>query len=159
MAKKWRCRYYFIDYLGLIKPLSGKNREQEVSGISLGLKNLARQLKVPIVLLTQLNRAIENRADKRPLLSDIRESGSVEQDADIIMFIHRPERVGEETYNGIDAKGLAVIDIAKQRNGEIGQFLLNYDHDFTRFRNYLGEDRCDTLEEKTLENPSFWQDF
>ena len=128
-----------IDYLQLMTGGAGanqkgfENRTQEVSAISRGLKALAKEMKVPVVALSQLSRASEQRGgDKKPLLSDLRESGSIEQDADVVCFIHREEYYDRENE---DLKGKAEIIIAKQRNGPTGVVQLAYLADFTRFEN------------------------
>jgi replicative DNA helicase len=128
-----------IDYLQLMTGSSGnskakfENRTQEVSSISRGLKALAKELGVPVVALSQLSRGSEQRTgDKKPLLSDLRESGSIEQDADVVAFIHREEYYDRENE---DIKGQAEIIIAKQRNGPTGSIKLAYLSDFTRFEN------------------------
>ena len=134
-----------IDYLQLItlnKDGSQKveSRQQEVSAISQGLKNLARELNVPVICLSQLSRKVEERPDKRPLLSDLRESGSIEQDADIVMFLYR-----DEYYNKLkeESKGKAEVIIAKQRNGSIGTAHLAFNSNCVKFDNlemYLSEE-------------------
>jgi len=127
-----------IDYLQLMTGSSSnvkgfENRTQEVSAISRGLKALAKEMKVPVVALSQLSRASEQRGgDKKPLLSDLRESGSIEQDADVVCFIHREEYYDRENE---DLKGKAEIIIAKQRNGPTGSIHLAYLADYTRFEN------------------------
>ena len=128
-----------IDYLQLMTGSSSgskkqfENRTQEVSGISRGLKALAKELGVPVVALSQLSRGSEQRqGDKKPLLSDLRESGSIEQDADVVAFIHREEYYDRENE---DIKGQAEIIIAKQRNGPTGTVKLAYLSDYTRFEN------------------------
>jgi replicative DNA helicase len=128
-----------IDYLQLMTGSSGgskakfENRTQEVSSISRGLKALAKELEVPVVALSQLSRGSEQRTgDKKPLLSDLRESGSIEQDADVVAFIHREEYYDRENE---EVKGQAEIIIAKQRNGPTGSVKLAYLADFTRFEN------------------------
>jgi replicative DNA helicase len=126
-----------IDYLQLMTGSSSQkkqeNRTQEVSAISRGLKALAKEMKVPVVALSQLSRGSEQRTgDKKPLLSDLRESGSIEQDADVVCFIHREEYYDRENE---DLKGKAEIIIAKQRNGPTGSVHLAYLADFTRFEN------------------------
>ncbi len=118
-----------IDYLQLMTgpPETRSNREQEVSTISRGLKAIAKELDVPIIALSQLNRSLEARQDKRPMLSDLRESGAIEQDADIVTFIHRPEKFN--TFNDDDSdaiKGLAEIIIAKHRNGAVTDVNLRF---------------------------------
>jgi replicative DNA helicase len=127
-----------IDYLQLMTGSNSnargyENRTQEVSAISRGLKALAKEMKVPVLALSQLSRASEQRGgDKKPMLSDLRESGSIEQDADVVCFIHREEYYDRENE---DLKGKAEIIIAKQRNGPTGSIQLAYLADFTRFEN------------------------
>lgn len=118
-----------IDYLQLMTARRSENRVQEISEISRGLKGLARELNVPVVALSQLSRAVETRADHRPMLSDLRESGSIEQDADIVMFIYREEVYEPET----DKKGIAEIIVAKHRNGPVGTVHLRYFNQTARF--------------------------
>jgi replicative DNA helicase len=123
-----------IDYLQLMAGAGGpknQNREQEVSQISRGLKALARELNVPIVALSQLSRAVEGRASHIPMLSDLRESGSLEQDSDIVMFIYREELYDRET----DKKGIAEIILAKHRNGPLGVVPLRFEARTTLFHN------------------------
>jgi replicative DNA helicase len=118
-----------IDYLQLMQGRRSENRVQEISEISRGLKGLARELNIPVIAAAQLSRSLETRADKRPLLSDLRESGSIEQDADIVMFIHR-----EEVYNPeSERKGIAEIIIAKHRNGPVGSINLRFFDRTARF--------------------------
>jgi replicative DNA helicase len=118
-----------IDYLQLMQGRRTDNRVQEVSEISRGLKALARELNVPVLALSQLSRAVEGRTSHVPMLSDLRESGSIEQDADIVMFIYREELYEKDT----DKKGIAEIHIAKHRNGPIGVVPLRFDATTTRF--------------------------
>jgi replicative DNA helicase len=118
-----------IDYLQLMAGRRTDNRVQEVSEISRGLKSLARELNVPVIALSQLSRAVEGRTSHVPMLSDLRESGSIEQDADIVMFIYREELYDKET----DKKGIAEIHIAKHRNGPIGVVPMRFDASTTRF--------------------------
>ncbi len=118
-----------IDYLQLMAGKRSDNRVQEVSEISRGLKALARELNVPVIALSQLSRAVEGRTSHIPMLSDLRESGSIEQDADIVMFIYREELYDKET----DKKGIAELHIAKHRNGPIGVVPMRFDAATTRF--------------------------
>jgi replicative DNA helicase len=154
-----------IDYLQLLRPSvqvkSLENRVQEISDITRGLKALAKELSVPVLALSQLSRAVEAREDKRPMLADLRESGSIEQDADVVMFIFREEyylsrgqplRRPDETddkyndryerwqsrYN--EVYGTAEVLIAKQRHGPIGTVRLHFEADTTKFDNFIGPD-------------------
>lgn len=124
-----------IDYLQLTDMTSdekGRNREQEVSQTSRALKMLAKELDVPVLCLSQLNRSVETRGGgKRPMLSDLRESGSIEQDADMVIFIYRPEYYGIEEYEGNPTVGLGVLDIAKQRDGAVGEVLFSHNRPMT----------------------------
>ncbi len=122
-----------VDYLQLMQvPGNKENRATEISEISRSLKALARELSVPVIALSQLNRSVEQRHDKKPVMSDLRESGAIEQDADIICFIYREEVYDQDTPR----KGIADINIAKQRNGPIGEFPLTFLGRFTKFENW-----------------------
>ena len=121
-----------IDYLQLIEDRSSNDRNQQISSISRGLKSLARELDVPIIALSQLSRKVEDRTDKRPMLSDLRESGAIEQDADVVMFIFREEYYAKENP---ELKNKAQIIIAKQRNGPTGSFELIFQGSTTKFKN------------------------
>jgi len=128
-----------IDYLQLAHGLGGRredSREREIADISRGLKALAKELHVPIIAVSQLNRSVEKREDKTPQLSDLRESGAIEQDADIILFIHR-----DEMYNADPAgRGKALLKIGKNRAGPTGEVDLTFIREYTRFENYAAED-------------------
>ncbi|MBE5922510.1 MAG: replicative DNA helicase [Lachnospiraceae bacterium] len=137
-----KCRKYkmekdigiiFIDYLQLMTGGSKKNesRQQEISDISRSLKGLARELNVPVVALSQLSRAVESRPDHRPMLSDLRESGAIEQDADVVMFLYRDDYYNHDT----EEKNVAEVIIAKQRNGPVGTVKLTWLPQFTKFAN------------------------
>ncbi|HEX6946018.1 MAG TPA: replicative DNA helicase [Acidimicrobiia bacterium] len=125
-----------IDYLQLMQAANRENRQQEISEITRGLKNLARELEVPIIAVSQLNRSLESREDKRPRLADLRESGAIEQDADIVMFIYRHDYYHPED---VESRGIAEIHIAKHRSGPQGTVQLTFQPEFTRFAN-LGRD-------------------
>jgi replicative DNA helicase len=122
-----------IDYLQLMSASTqGENRATEISEISRSLKAMAKELDVPVVALSQLNRALEQRPNKRPQMADLRESGAIEQDADVILAIYRDEVYNHDTPD----KGIAEINILKQRNGPIGTVKLTFLGQFTRFENY-----------------------
>ena len=126
-----------VDYLQLMRVAGAApdNRTAEISEISRSLKALARELRVPVIALSQLNRSVESRGDKKPVMSDLRESGAIEQDADVIVMLYRDEVYNQNTPR----KGIADIIIAKQRNGPIGEFPLTFLGKYTRFENYAPE--------------------
>jgi replicative DNA helicase len=126
-----------IDYLQLMTgPASAESREREISHISRSLKSLAKELNIPVMALAQLNRAVEARSDKRPMLADLRESGSIEQDADVVMFLNRPEMYGmEKDINGDSWEGVAEVIVGKQRNGPTGSVKLAFVKEYARFEN------------------------
>jgi replicative DNA helicase len=151
MVAQHGVRAIFLDYLQLLtSPAQAReSRQVEVSAISRGVKELARELKVPIVALSQLNRGAENREGNRPRLSDLRESGSLEQDADVVLLLHREEYYHlndpEWEVNNPDKKGVAEIIVAKQRNGPTGSVTLTYVPSETRFKNFAGAGAPDGL--------------
>jgi replicative DNA helicase len=125
-----------LDYIQLMQVHgTTENRATEISEISRSLKALAKELRVPIIALSQLNRSVESRTDKKPIMSDLRESGAIEQDADLILFIYRDEVYNPDTPR----KGVADISIAKQRNGPIGDFPLTFVGRYTKFENWVPE--------------------
>lgn len=126
-----------IDYLQLMSSSTRMDsREREISLISRSLKSLAKELNVPVIALSQLNRAVETRTDKRPQLSDLRESGSIEQDADVVVFLNRPEYYGITQFaDGESTEGIAEIIVGKQRNGPTGDIKLKFIKEFARFEN------------------------
>jgi replicative DNA helicase len=144
-----------VDYLQLVRgnsAMSANNRVQEVSEITQGLKAIAKELDIPVIALSQLSRAVEQRPDKRPLLSDLRESGSIEQDADVVMFIYREEyylsreqpkegtKEHEKWQADMDqAMNVAEVIIAKHRNGPIGNVKMRFDSNLTQFSNLAAE--------------------
>ncbi len=123
-----------VDYMQLMQvPGTTENRATELSEISRSLKAMAKELNVPVVALSQLNRSLEQRPNKRPVMSDLRESGAIEQDADVILFIYRDEVYNEDSLD----KGVAEVIISKQRNGPIGMVRLAFLGQYTRFENYI----------------------
>jgi replicative DNA helicase len=126
-----------VDYLQLMQgPKSAENREKEIAAISRSLKALAKELAIPVIAISQLSRAVEGRTDKRPILSDLRESGAIEQDADVVIFVHRPEMyLDRDSEEGREAYGKAEIIVGKQRNGPIDNVDLVFVHRYARFEN------------------------
>lgn len=163
LVREHGVKIIIIDYLQLMNASGMKfgSREQEVSMISRSLKQLAKELNIPIIALSQLNRSVESRTDgKRPQLSDLRESGAIEQDADIVCFIHRPEyytKSGEDAQ-GRDIRGLAEFIIAKHRSGAVGDVNLHFRAKYARFENQgelpLGEATHVESKMNTMNNPS-----
>jgi replicative DNA helicase len=125
-----------VDYLQLMHAPKAESREREISTISHTLKAVAKELDIPILALSQLNRGLEQRADKRPMLSDLRESGSIEQDADVVMFVHRPEYYKQTEFEDkTSTENIAEIIVGKQRNGPTGDVRLFYNKDNATFQN------------------------
>ena len=120
-----------IDYLQLMEGSGSDNRVQELSRITRGLKQMARELNVPVIALSQLSRGVEARTNKRPMLSDLRESGSIEQDADLVLMIYRDEYYNPETPD----RGITEVIVTKHRNGPVGTVKLLFEPQYTRFRN------------------------
>lgn len=137
MYKKHKIGLIVVDYIQLVTG-EGKNRDREISSISMGLKNLAKELNIPVIALSQLSRKLEERNNKRPRLSDLRDSGTLEQDADIVMFIYRDEMYNDDENN--PNKGKAEIIIAKQRNGPVGKIELAFVDKYTSFYPLAQED-------------------
>ena len=148
-ATMWKNKYgikaLFVDYLQLMGSESGRkgqSRENEISDISRGLKQLAKQLEIPIIALSQLSREVEKRPSKMPQLSDLRESGSLEQDADFVIFLMRPEyykMTGTITMgaNEYEVDGLCIADLGKSRHGKTGEFVMKFDGPIMKFQNYF----------------------
>ncbi len=139
LAQQGSLGLVIIDYLQLMSGSKnsggGENRQQEISNISRGLKSIARELSIPVLVLSQLSRAVESRPNHRPMLSDLRESGAIEQDADLVMFIYRDEYYNKET----DQQGIAEIIIGKQRNGPVGTIKLQFNSANVSFNNLATE--------------------
>ena len=141
LVKENNVKLVVIDYLQLMRSgLNILNREQEIAEISRGLKGLAKELDIPIIALSQLSRVVESRQDKKPMLSDLRESGQIEQDADMVVFCFRPEYYNIESYEIggeiFESKGLFMLIIAKHRNGELGEIPLTFIHEQTKITNH-----------------------
>lgn len=127
-----------VDYLQLMTS-KADSREQEISKISRNLKAMAKELNVPVLALSQLNRAVESRSDKKPQLSDLRESGAIEQDADVVMFLYRPEVYGLTLIDGEPTEDKAQVIVSKHRNGAIGDCWLKFNRNLAKFENYTKE--------------------
>ncbi len=129
-------RMIIVDYLQIMQAPKAESREREISIISQSLKQIAKELDIPVMALAQLNRSVDGRTDKRPVLSDLRESGSIEQDADVVMFLNRPEVYNKEKYDdGLPTEGTGEIIVGKQRNGPINTVRVAFVKDFARFEN------------------------
>ena len=123
-----------IDYLQLMENpnTNSGNRVEELSKITRALKNIAREFKVPVIVLSQLSRSVETRMNKRPILSDLRESGSIEQDADLVLMLYRDSYYNESIFE----QNITELIVAKHRNGPLGMIILNFEAEFTKFKNY-----------------------
>lgn len=132
LVQQYNIRAVFVDYIQLMHSAKADNRQQEIATISRGLKSIGRELNIPIITMAQLNRQAEGREGHRPRMSDLRESGALEQDADVILLIHREEYFKPEK---VEAKGIAEIIVAKQRNGPTDTIRLNFNKKLTRFDN------------------------
>jgi replicative DNA helicase len=132
-----------VDYLQLMQiPGSTENRVNQISEISRSLKMLAKELKVPVIAISQLNRAVEQRPNKKPVMSDLRDSGALEQDADVILFIYRDEAYDEDSQQGNKVE----INISKQRNGPTGTVLLTFLKEYTRFEDFAVDSYYDSIQ-------------
>jgi replicative DNA helicase len=134
MARRLQAEHHLgliiIDYLQLMEGRGKENRVQEISEISRALKNLAREINIPVLALSQLSRAVESRSPQVPKLSDLRESGSIEQDADVVLFLYREDREKPDTPN----KNIVEVHIAKHRNGPVGRMSLYFEETSTTFK-------------------------
>ena len=138
-AKAWKRRHglhvIIVDYLGLMTGGEGEKRHEQIGSYSRGLKALAKELGVAVIALAQLNRQVEGRPDKRPMLSDLRDSGEIEQDADIVMLVHRPEMYEPDNE---DIRGYAEVLVRKQRSGSLGDIPLRFEGATCRFEQWTG---------------------
>lgn len=156
LRKRYGVDILYLDYLQLVGGESkGQSRQQELGKVSRGIKKLAMSYHIPVVALAQLNRSLESRADKRPMLSDLREAGDFEQDSDVVLFLHRPEHYGITVNEaGRNTEGLAEVIIAKHRNGPTGVIELQYEKQFMLFRNL----EIDRNAPQSLPVPHHWSD-
>jgi replicative DNA helicase len=141
MVKENKIELVVVDYLQLMRSgLKTRSREEEIAEISRGLKSLAKELNIPVIALSQLSRNVESRSDKKPMLQDLRESGQIEQDADMVVFCYRPEYYGIDQYevgtSTFGTDGLFMLLVAKHRNGELGEVPLTFIAQQTKLTNY-----------------------
>ena len=153
MVREHGVKVIIVDYLQLMDDPTSTNREQQISNISRGLKAMARELDVMVIELSQLSRAVEVRGGmKRPQLSDLRESGSIEQDADIVSFLYRPEYYQiKEDQHGNSTEGLAEVITAKNRRGPLTTTRLKFEHEFTLFRDFMDGSDFDEVLDKGVQ--------
>ncbi len=148
MKQEHKIDLVIVDYLQLMHVPKAESREREISMISHTLKQVAKELNIPVLALSQLNRTLEQRADKRPMLSDLRESGSIEQDADVVMFVHRPEHYKLPTFDdGRSTENMAEIIVGKQRNGPTGDVRLFFQKEYATFKNLTFHHEFEAAEE------------
>ena len=158
MKSDYGIKVVFVDYLQLISSPKSESREREISMISRSLKQMAKELEIPVVALAQLNRMVENRPDKRPFLSDLRESGSIEQDADVVMFVHRPEYYGIKFFDKeqkFPTENMAEVIVGKQRNGPTGTVKLAFIKNYARFENAVFDNELVSDIEKNDQSISY----
>jgi replicative DNA helicase len=147
LHKKGKCDMIIIDYLQLQEGDKKVNREQQVSDISRKSKLLSRDLNIPVIQLSQLNRSCEERSDKKPMLSDLRESGAIEQNADMVMFLYRPSVYGFTGEDGRDLSGEGMVIISKQREGSLGEVKYKHNKSLTNYYPYLSDYNNNSFEE------------
>jgi len=159
LKKKGRCSMILIDYLQLAKGegmTKNSNREQEVAAMSRECKNMAKELDVPVIILSQINRSVESRSDKRPMMSDLRESGQIEGDADIVLLLYRPEQYGIlEDENGVNTKGRGELIIAKNKEGKTGSVYFGYNESLTKIYDYKDDSKYLSKSDKYYDPNSF----
>jgi replicative DNA helicase len=144
-ARRWKTKFNIqmlvVDYIQLLSAGQGYGkREEQVAEISRTLKHIAKELKIPVIALSQLNRQVESRPDRKPVLSDLRESGAIEQDADIVMLLNRPEKYMAEFPDGNSTKNVTEVIIAKHRNGETGEIQLRCELSKSKYIDITAED-------------------
>jgi replicative DNA helicase len=160
MINEFGIKLVIVDYLQLMTG-QGDNREQQVASISRGLKAIAKDMGVPVIALSQLNRGVETRADKKPTLADLRESGAIEQDADTVMFSFPPAKFGISDFNGRDSKGIFVAIISKNRSGPVGEIELRHNESFSCIYQDYSEDfkaNKDFDQLKSFGEPEFYKE-
>ena len=149
ISKKHGLALVVVDYIQLARG-EGQNREQEVSSVSRGLKAIAKEFRCPVIALSQLSRKVEDRPNKRPMMSDLRDSGAIEQDADVILMMYRDEYYNPDTPD----KGIAEIIIGKQRMGETGIVPVVFQGEFSRFKSLSAQARQELFESREQARPS-----